>query len=216
VILLRNFGHRTALSIGLSVLLLITSGYAKDQKPPTVSNAELAVYAAVLNELSKNGSVHHPLIANRTSSFDCQNICNGMEIAGCSGMRASTETPKEVLSRVKEEINSLSSPILLQFETKNQTCAAIGQGLPTKTKHHLFSLIDLEVNGLIPKEWTHPDYLYFSRVAFDKAGRQALVYLGLMSGSDGTKSAGLYIQLNKVGVEWKMDSTVSVWTLNAQ
>jgi hypothetical protein len=180
-----------------------------------VTVEEMQVFAAVLDEMAKQKLVLQPLIADRTSSFECKS-CNGMEMGCGSGLRDASETPQDALSRVRTEMPDLLLATSVQFEERNAECAVLSGTLPAATKHYLFSLTDDEVNKQKPAEWKHPDLVYFSRAAFDPQRTQALVFMVLGSGTDASLSGGDYILLSRIKGQWRVEDTLPVWDLVPQ
>ena len=207
------------MKLRLAFIVLSCAFAAKAQKvevqEPRVPADERAVYSAILDKLWELKSTQHPLISEYTSTFDCNNKCNGVSIGGCNGMRNADESPKETLDTVcSRGLKQLPPALATEFITKNQRCAKITGLIPTKHEYHYFSLTDSKLNESIPKSWDHPDLFYFSRVAFDKSRKMALVYFGFASGTDGSKSGGFYTQLDRVGATWKITSSVQFWSLD--
>lgn len=207
------------MKLRFAIIVLLSTIAATAQKAvtqePRVPVDERAIYSAVLDKLWELKSSRHPLISEYTSTFDCKNECNGFKIGGCNGMRNADESPKETLDTVcSRGLKQLPSMLAAEFISKNGRCAKIVGPLLTKHEYHYFSLTDSKLNESVPKSWDHPDLIYFSRVAFDKSRKMALVYFGFMSGTDGSKSGGFYTQLDLVGSTWKITSSVQFWSMD--
>lgn len=186
------------------------SGAKAREAGERIAPDEYSVYAAVIKELGAAGLVDHPLINDQTSTFACGTACNGMLVGNCSGMRSENQTPAQALDALSKQLKSLKKETSVDFEAKNQKCAAIQKVLPLSTRYYLFSQ---KRTDELPTDWSHPDLLYFSRVGLDPQVTQALVYVTLFSGTDEKNSGGLYILFNKSNTTWKMDKVVHVWNL---
>lgn len=204
---------RLTLAWTVLCFLLCVLTFAGEPAPTRVTVEEMRVFAAVLDEMAKQKLVSQPLVADRTSSFECGASCNGMEMECGSGMRAADESPQDALSRVRTEMPDLLLSTSIQFEERNAKCAALPEELPASTKHYLFSLTDESVNKKRPKEWKHPDYVYFSRASFDPQQTQALVFMVLASGTDGSLSGADYVLLSRVEGRWRIEDSLAVWDL---
>jgi len=196
--------------VSLLLAFPVVSQKTRTDEKAKIGPEEYAVYAAVVTQFSANGLIDRPMISDRTSTFQCGRSCNGMLVGKCSGMRAEDESAKQALERLSKQAAELKKETTEDFEGKNQECAQIKELLPLDVPYYMFSQSTAEDS---PKAWRHPDYLYFSRVGFDPQGTQALVYLALMSGTDGKRSGGTYVLAAKEGTAWKVQKVVRVWSL---
>jgi len=172
-----------------------------------VPSNELAVYGAVLDSLQRLGKTTHFLVAEATSTFACgANTCNGFSMGGCNGLKASAETPTERLVIVKRDLPSLKESTITSFEEKNRQCSSIGGVIPTVANYRY-------LHDDVPPGWKDKYLVYFSRVGFSTDRSQALVNISIISWTDGTKSGGMYILLNKVGDRWMPGGSSAVWQL---
>jgi len=189
--------------------LVMTGAYAQaPATPSTVTSDEMVVYAAVLHSLEKLGESSHFLIAESTSTFACnESTCNGFAMGGCNGLRTANETPSARLTIVKRDLQELQGDTAASFEERNRVCASIRGAIPTEADYRYLS------DPGIPPEWKDKYLVYFSRVGFNPDQTQALVDISLVSWTDGTKSGGMYIVLNKVGGKWVPAGSSAVWRL---
>jgi hypothetical protein len=187
-------------------------GQSPSSASATLSSDEYSVYAAAINFFLRAGIASHPLVADHTSTFACDSGCNGSQTGGCNGLRSKSETPSARLAKVQGDLPSLDSSAIRDFEVKNQACSEIAPRIPIKNKYVLFSPSHL--SGL-PEDWKFQDYFYFSRVGMDSKRNQALVYIGFMSGTDGSDSGGRYFLFEKTDGSWSRKGTSAVWQLNA-
>ncbi len=70
-----QFARTFTLILLLSCLAI---AQATTQNP---SPEEYAVMGAMLDGCSEAGRASHPIVADYTSTFDCDSICNGMKVA---------------------------------------------------------------------------------------------------------------------------------------
>jgi hypothetical protein len=198
-------------SINALVLLLPAQFEGQSSTNSTsVSAEELLVYAAVLDSLPKLGSSSRPLIADKTSTFACdETICNGFTIGSCNGLRGDNETPSERMAVVKHDLPELQLNTISSFIEQNGKCASITGRIPTFSNYHLFS--DRE----IPKSWKYSYIVYFSRVAFNPEHTQALLNVGLMSVTNASDSKGRYVVLKNISGKWVLGEGSAMWQLSA-
>ena len=68
--------------------------------------------------------------------------------------------------------------------------------------------------GVRRSQLAAPDYaVAFSRVGFDAAKGEALVYVATLSPSDPKRSFGEYLRLERAGGDWKVARRLRVWQL---
>lgn len=199
------------------ILLMCTPlvpGRLAAQKSAAMTTAEpeeYLVYAVILDSLQKSGKAPHPLVANRTSIFACDSsACNGFHMAGCNGLLGPDETPESRMEVVKRDLPKLDAVAATRFIEMNQKCSIVRDQIPAASKYYLFSPKE---GPKLPPDWQHPDFVYVSRVAFDANLSQALVYAGVMSGTDERKSTGAYYFLRKQRGKWSIQGSSAAWAL---
>jgi len=198
--------------ITLLVTLFIASSSGQGAAPSdaVLSSDEYQVMAAVIDFFRAAGIASHPLIANRTSIFECGSTCNGMSMGGCNGLRGSDETPQERLQIVKRDLARLEQNTISDFMSKNNRCASIDSKLPTEAQYLTFGVSHSDAR---PPGWEHPDLFYFSRVGFNAEHSQALVHVSFMSGTNASDSGGKYLLFIKANGRWKREGSSAVWLL---
>lgn len=208
-----NPAKTIALKAGAAVLISICMSPMVAQPraiAETASPDELEVYAAILDSLSSHDANSHFLIADKTSTFSCGEANgNGLSIDGCNGLRTSNETPSDRVAIVRRDLPELHEDTLNEFLVANQQFVSIAHKIPSNADYFLFN--DPE----IPKSWKYSFLVYLSRVGFNPEHTEALVNLGLFSASDSTLSEGHYVELHKIGGQWKLGRTSAVWKLAA-
>ena len=165
---------------------------------------------AMLDGFREAGRAPHPIVADYTSTYDCDSICNGMKIGRCNGMTGSDESPKERLAIVKRDIPDLTQTTISDFYDKNQHCSKIGNAIPSGSTFFLFGTDHTEK---LPDGWEHADFFYFSRVGFNSSRTQALINVSFYSGTDGTHSGGKYFLLSKENGKWVPKASSIVWQM---
>jgi hypothetical protein len=200
---------RLSAALAVGVFLLGWRAAAQAQKAPDVpANDEVAVYAAVLNSLPNLSAASRLLIADRTSTFACDNGGeNGFNIGGCNGLRTSEESPSDRMAIVRRDIPELESVTVTAFEGLNERSVAIIERIPALAAYYLFS------QATLPKGWTYTHLVYFSKAGFNPAHTQALVYVGILSATDANESKGKYFVLTKRTGKWVLGPGSAVWEL---
>jgi hypothetical protein len=174
----------------------------------SVSSDELAVYAAILDSLSQLNANSHLLISDKTSTFSCgESTGNGLSIAGCNGLRNSTETPSDRMAIVARDLPDLQKDTLREFLNANQQYVSIAHRISSSADYYIFN--DRE----IPKDWKYSFLVYLSRVGFNHEHTEALVNVGGFSYADSNLSEGHYVVLRKLAGKWKLGGTSVVWKL---
>jgi len=175
----------------------------------TVNFDELVVYATILDSMSESNANSHFLIADKTLTFACgEGDGNGLSIAGCNGLRSSTESPIERMAILARDLPNLQKDVLSAFVTANQKYATILHNIPSRSDYFLFN------DSAKPKDWTYSFLVYLSRVAFNQEHTEALVNVGVFSYMDSQLSEGHYVVLRKLAGKWKIGETSVVWKLS--
>jgi hypothetical protein len=196
------------------IVALFLSGCSFGQRTvsaeSTLTASEYEVLAAVIDFFRTEDIASHPMIANRTSTFECGSPHNGMSMGGCNGLQGSGETPQQRMQIVQRDLPNLQPSVIADFMAKNNKTAWIDAKLPTKRQYVMFGLAHADP---MPSGWEHPDFFYFSRVGFNTEHTQALVHVSFMSGTNASNSGGKYVLFTKANGEWKRDGSSAVWEL---
>jgi len=185
---------------------------AHDHTSP-ISSDECEVFAGAIDFFEQSRIASHPLVADHTSTFECTSGCNGMSMGGCNGLRLADENPDERLRIVKGDLPDAEEVTLTDFKGKNQHCTEITGKIPAKSESFPFNPSH---GPQLPPGWEHPDFFYFSRVAFNSKHTQALVHISFMSGTDSRYSGGKYFLFVARKGGWKLLGTSAVWQLDAR
>lgn len=199
---------RLYFSFSVAVVLWFSSLAFAQTQGDELSAEEYRVLAAAIDTFQNEETASHPLIADHTSTFECGSSCNGMQIGGCNGLRAKRESPAERLAIVKRDLPDLEKYTVSDFISKNERCSEITKKIPTVSPYFLFGSSATE-KPLAGSE--HPDYFYFSRVAFNQEQTQALVNISFISGTDSGDNRGRYFLFTKKNRKWVPVSSSAVW-----
>lgn len=177
-----------------------------------MDDEELRVIAAVVKQVHLPRSPKWFILADRTTTFDCDPPANtGLNIDGCSGMRTKDESPRDVLRRVALSIDGVTATLTSDLEKKAQKTVLIQKTLPLPTKQIIWGP---ESRTSIPKDLGIPDFaVYPSRVAFDKNLTRSLVYVGVVSWVDASRSYGEYVYLAKEQNRWIVKGRMRMWKM---
>lgn len=188
--------------------LLAPSGLAYAQKLSQLPE-ERAVVQAALKERGLD-TADRLIIADRTATYDCKLTPDDLvQVEGCSGMSRRGEPLEEVMARLKRTL-AAGDDTLADFRMKNAKAIVVDKPFEI----HAPQLIWGPGRGIRRSQLADPDYsVIVSRVGFDKAKRQALVYVGTISGSNPKQSFGEYVLMNRSGAAWKVGKRFRVWQL---
>jgi hypothetical protein len=199
---------RIYFSFSVAVVLWFSCLAFAQTQSDELSAEEYRVLAAAIDTFRNEETASHPLIADHTSTFECGSSCNDMQIGGCNGLRAKRESPAERLAIVKRDLPDLEKYMVSDFISKNGRCSEITKKIPAASPYFLFGSSTTEKP---PAGWEHPDYFYFSRVAFNREQTQALVNISFISGSDSGDSRGRYFLFTKKNGKWMPVTSSAVW-----
>jgi hypothetical protein len=177
-----------------------------------MNDEELRVIAAVVEQVHLPRSPKWFILADRTTTFDCDPPANtGLNIDGCSGMRTKNESPRDVLRKVALSIDGVTAALTSDLEKKAQESVLIQKALPLRAKQIIWGPGS---HTTIPKELGVPDFaVYPSRVAFEKNLTRSLVYVGVVSWLDASRSFGEYVYLAKEQNRWVVKSRMRMWKM---
>jgi len=194
----------------VAVVLWLSCFVSAQTQSYELAAEEYRVLATAIDTFRNEGTASHPLIADHTSTFECGSSCNGMQRRGCNGLRAKNESPTERLVIVKRDLPALEKDTVSDFLLKNGRCSEITKKVPAASAYFLFGSSTTENP---PAGWEHPDFFYFSRVAFNREQTQALLNISFMSGTDGADSRGRYFLFVKKHGKWEPVASSAVWPL---
>jgi hypothetical protein len=175
-----------------------------------LDSEEYKVMASAIDGYRQARVASHPVVADRTSTFECASVCNGIVIGECNGLRDKDEAPADRLAIVKRDLPELEETTLSDFKLKNQHCSEIEKQISTESPYFLLGADHAEK---LPSGWEHADFFYFSRVAFNAQQTQALVHISFMSGTNADDSGGKYFLFKKQAGKWVANGSSIVWQL---
>ncbi len=170
---------------------------------------EIAVMAAVLDDVYARVAVGWVLVCARTATFECNPpAMTGVDVGGCSGMRGAAESPEQRLAMVRRRIPEVSAEIATDLLRKSRGSVVLPDALPVPVQQILWA------PGMTTDFKFKEDPAFaacFSRVGFDSARAKALIYLTMMNWTDRSKSFGQYSYLEKQKGAWVIRENVKVW-----
>lgn len=179
--------------------------------PGAMSDTEYEVLAAVLSKELTGPSTGWIMIAPLTATFECNPPAhNGLSFGPCGGMRSQDQTPEQGLLRVRAAIQAVSSDLTDDLLQKSQQSVPITRPLPLSAKQFV---VDVTAAKKPPYKGSPALAFYPSRVGLNAKGDRALVYAGVISWADATRSAGKYVYLEKTGNKWTIKGNLKVWSL---
>lgn len=197
------------------LILLATSVVVGSDGPAatqSLEREELVVLAAAVQQLHIGGAARWFMVADHTISFACESAqTSGFSVSDCSGMRSRDQSPTEVLAWVRETIRPVTKELTDSLESRAARRVPVTQPLPLQVRQVIWGPTG---GAAIPAGLGSPDFaLYPSRVGFNAGRDAALLYLGVVSWTDSSKSFGEYVYLVKVGQQWAIKGRAKVWQL---
>ena len=183
----------------------ITGAHAQSA---ALTDDEIAVVVRAYSLTRMGGPEKTIILPVETANFVCTGD-SGVKLGGCSGaMRTAKIQPDEVVGWISKEFSAVASPELIaEFRSKAQYSARVTQPLPIEIK---------QIIGEPPRsdDAGRPYLLLdFSRVAFNPAKTEALVYLASVSQVDPKRSFGEYLCFRLDDKVWKLAARARNWAL---
>jgi len=151
--------------------------------------------------------VHFPkkdpyiVIANRTVNFKCGNDPGAqILISLCSGMRIPPDMPGQIVGMLRKEWNDADALTFEDFTKKNADSVRLLDDFSTPWKHG-FSASDPPQST--DKAASSDMDIYFSRVGFNPAATEAIVYALTISRMDRVSTEGDYFLFRLDAEGWK-------------
>ncbi len=158
--------------------------------------------------LTRTGGLEKTIILPvETANFRCTGD-SGVKLGGCSGaMRTEKISTEEVFGWLSKEFSSVAGPeVLADFRSKAEFSARVAK-LPIEVK---------QIIGEPPaKDDEGRPYLLldFSRVGFNPAKTEAIVYMASVSQVDPKRSFGEYLCFRLDNNVWKIAGRARNWAL---
>ncbi|GLQ93487.1 hypothetical protein [Dyella acidisoli] len=181
----------------------------ESSKGTGLSQADYEVAATVLQAEYPAGSNKPVLVATQTATFDCNPpVDNGFAIGGCSGMRSADTTPEALVERLSSAMPSVTVELSKKMLHEGQVPSTLTHALPVNVPQFLYG------KGVTEKPASQPEMaFYMSRPAIATDRGHALIYVGIVSWLDQSKSMGRYFYLEKSGGHWIIKGHVVTWQL---
>lgn len=195
--------HRRTIQFGVFLILILSFA-------PTLfaqSSEEYKVYNAVISEMFAGDKV----------SFDTEAAVKILLIN--ESLTQNFDAGSENWDEVKHRLPNLSDETVNDYKSKLKSRHKLKSSFEAKLKYQMLS--DKEILGFFDGElgegWrkfykAYPDsggYISFSRVGFNDANTQALVYFQHSCGS--LCATGFYILLDKPDKKWEVRSKGMMW-----
>lgn len=166
-------------------------------QPKPMETEELKVYSTVLDALGERYGASRLLILNETTL----------------GRVSPRSDPQEVAQFLRKRVpDGIAVEIVEEFVQKNREPISLRDEIKTRMSHSLVDKQDPRLSG----EWEEfnknnpgSTIVQLSRVAFDPAMTQALVYLSSLMGS--RSGWGYYVFLIKNGQDWEIKQKQQAW-----
>ena len=175
----------------------------------------LAAGAAVAQTLMREPDKVH-MVADTTASFSCTPDPNRMTRTadGCSGMRTRGESAELVLIWLQTAMPQVSRETLSDFRVKSELTAKLEGAFPVPIKQIFWGPAGTKE---WPSESGTPDLLiHVSRVGFNLAQTQALVYIGVAAWTGSDRAGGEYVLLRKHLGRWYVAARAKKWEINSK
>jgi hypothetical protein len=173
-----------------------------------LTDDEAAVVARAYVLTRAGGPEKTVILPEETANFQCTGN-SGVKLGGCAGgMKTKALQVDDVMLWVSKEFASVASPELVaDFRNKAMYSARISKTLPMEAKQVIGEPAKLDESGR--------PYLVldFSRVAFNPAKTEALVYLASVSQIDAKRSYGEYLCFRLDEGVWKLAGRARNWAL---
>jgi len=181
------------------ICLLLLGGCAGPTPTADINVEENAIYAALIGQRYVRDDIKLIVIKEQTSPF------------------IQPDELESVLQNAKEGLPGLSNATLEDFRAKNQESHPVGADLKLDVKYVLIGQAEMEEIFQDSTGWNkfytrYPNsqgVMTLSRVGFNEALDQALVYVG--NQSDGKAGAGYFFLLSKADGQWTVQSEMMVW-----
>ena len=203
--------HRSAIfTVMLGVALPAWGGIASMN-----DEERLAAGAAVAQTLMREPDKLY-MVADTTASFSCTPDPNRMIRAadGCSGMRTRDESAELVLIWLQTAMPRVSRETLSDFRVKSELATRLEGTFPVPIKQIFWGPTGTKE---WPSEGGAPDLLInVSRVGFNVAQTQALVYIGVAAWTGSDRAGGEYVLLRKHLGRWYVTVRAKKWEMGAK
>ncbi len=200
------------------LLLIFIAHSVVAEQPSTDSimqDKEYEVWAAVVEQIHLPKVPRWFMVCDSTVTLECSSAkSTGFELGGCSGMRSINETEDDRLQWVKSKIPEITDDVISDLKKKSRNIAKVIKTLPLAVKQVVWGPTS---NIQFPKDSGNPDFaVYPSRVGFDKSQTHALVYIGVASWIDVSRSFGEYVYLLRENNKWLVKNRARVWSMGSE
>jgi hypothetical protein len=176
-----------------------------------LSQVDYEVAASVLQAEYPAGSSKPVLVAAQTATFACNPPVDiGFALGGCSGMRSANVTAEALMAELRSAMPTVAEELFKGLLHEGRASSTLTHTLPVHVSQYLYG------NGITEKPTGQPEMaFYMSRPAISADGSRALIYVGVVSWRDQSRSMGRYVYLEKSGGQWAVREQVVIWRLGA-
>ena len=192
----------------IAAIILALGATAAYGQSAALADDEIAVIVKAYSLTRVGGTEKTAILPVETANFRCTGD-SGVKLGGCSGgMRTEKVSADEVIGWLSKEFSAVAGPeVLADFRAKAEYSARVAKPLPIEIK---------QIIGEPPaKDDSGRPYLLldFSRVGFNPAKTEAIVYLASVSQSDPKRSFGEYLCFRLDNNVWKVAARARNWAL---
>jgi hypothetical protein len=192
----------------IAAIILALGATAAYGQSAALADDEIAVIVKAYSLTRVGGTEKTAILPVETANFRCTGD-SGVKLGGCSGgMRTEKVSADEVIGWLSKEFSAVAGPeVLADFRAKAEYSARVAKPLPIEIK---------QIIGEPPaKDDSGRPYLLldFSRVGFNPAKTEAIVYLASVSQSDSKRSFGEYLCFRLDNNVWKVAARARNWAL---
>jgi hypothetical protein len=189
----------------IAAALGITAAYGQSA---ALTDDETAVIVRAYSLTRMGGPEKTVILPAETANFRCTGE-SAVKLGGCSGAMRTEKVPADdVVGWLSKEFSAVAGPeVLADFRSKAEYSARVSKALPIEVK---------QIIGEPPaKDDSGRPYLLldFSRVGFNPAKTEAIVYLASVSQVDSKRSFGEYLCLRLDDKVWKLAARARNWAL---
>ena len=182
--------------VAMILSLAATAAFAQSASLP---DDEIAVVVRAFALTREGGTEKTLIVPVETANFGCTGE-SGVKLGGCPGaMRTNKLQVDDVMLWLSKEFAPVAGPeVIADFRSKAQYSARVAKALPIPMK---------QIIGEPPKDDAagRPYLLLdFSRVGFNPAKTEAIVYMATVSQVDPRRSFGEYLCLRLDDKVWKL------------
>jgi len=196
---------KTATAMFTSAALLLASAAAQAQIAALTDDEVMLIGMAV--SLTRTGGTEKAaVLPSETSNLGCEGRAP-VTLGGCPGaMRTAKVQPDDVLAWLSRQFPDASPEVIADFREKAQNSAIVSRPLPINIMQTIGE------QGATDPALQPAFVLDFSRVGFNPAKTEAIVYIAGVSQNEPKRSYGEYLYLRNDAGTWKVAARARNWS----